>query len=96
MVHHNNQRISLCTRKLLGSDLAAGDAITIPRVIQLPIDSGEGGRLALRVGSQPRPSCTFDALPPPPLFVASFQIAALARAAIKGHDDSAHPAAADG
>ena len=96
MVHHNHQRRSLRTRKLLGSDLAAGDASMMPRVTQLPVDCKEGVLLVLRAGSQPSPSCTFEALPPPLLFVASCQDAAAARAAIKGRDDSAQPAAAVG
>ena len=94
LVHHNHQRRSLRTRKLLGSDLTAGDASSMPRVTQLPIDCKEGVLLVLRVGSQPTPSCTFEALPPPLLFVASCQDAAAARAAIKGRDASAQQAAA--
>ena len=95
LVHHNHQRISLRTRKLLGSDLTAGDASSMPRVTQL-IDCKEGELLVFRAGSQPTPSCTFEALPPPLLFVASCQDAAAARAAIKGRDASAQPAAAVG
>ena len=96
LVHHNHQRRSLRTRKLVGSDLAAGDASSMPRVTQLPVDCKEGVLLVIYAGSQPTPLCTFDALPPPLLFVASCQDAAAARASIKVRDASAQSAAAVG
>ena len=80
----------------LCSDLAAGAAIAMPREFHCPFDGEEGSLLDLRAGSQPRPSCTFEALPPPLLLVASCQHAAASRAAIKGRDDSVQAAAAIG
>ena len=95
-IHHDQLRRQLRDMTDLCSDLAAGAAIAMPRELHCPFDGEEGGLVVMRADSQPRPSCTFETLPPPLLFVASCQHAAAARAAIKDRDDSGQPSAAVG
>ena len=80
----------------LCSDLVAGAAIAMTRVLQCPFDGGEDGPLAMRASSQPTALCPFEASQPPPLCVASCEDAALARTASKVREDSARPVAAVG